>query len=276
MPPVDAAGGCCGRCCGEYSLPVTWLELGGAVNVRDVGGLPTVDGRTTRSGVLVRADNLQDLTPEDVDLLRGHGVRTVLDLRTSAEHEITGAGPLRSTDVRHVHLDLIPHGFDARDDDLVEKAIPHEDAGDGPDSTYMDHFYIDYVNHAPQAVATALRTIADPRNGAVLVHCAAGKDRTGVVVALALSLVGVTRQAVVDDYVRSDERIMAVRERLLGTDLYREDMERRTPESLRVHGANMERFLDRVDATYGGVHGLAMTVGVDEETVARLARRLLG
>jgi protein tyrosine/serine phosphatase len=221
--------------------------------------------------VLLRSDNLQDLTPKDVQLLHDHGVGTVLDLRTGAEVEIIGPGPLRQTEVAHVHLDLIPHGFDGREDDLIEKAIPHEDAGDEA----MDHFYIDYVKHAPDAIGTALRTIADPRSGAVLVHCAAGKDRTGVVCALALSLVGVTRQAVVDDYVRTDERIMAVRDRLLATELYREDQLRRTPDSLRLHGANMERFLDRVDAEYGGVHGLAMSVGVDEETVAKLSRRLL-
>jgi protein tyrosine/serine phosphatase len=250
---------------------VTWLELEGAVNVRDLGGLPTVDGRTTRSGVLVRSDNLQDLTPKDVEVLQSHGVRTVLDLRTGPEVEITGPGPLRATEVRHLHLDLIPHGFDAREEDVVEKAIPHEDAGDEA----MDHFYIDYVNHAPAEIATALRTIADPNSGAVLVHCAAGKDRTGVVCALALSLVGVTRQAVVDDYVRTDERIAAVRDRLLNTELYNPDMARRSLDSLRLHAVNMERFLDRVDAAYGGVHGLAMSIGVDEETVARLSRRLL-
>jgi protein tyrosine/serine phosphatase len=251
---------------------VTWLELEGAVNARDLGGLPTVDGRTTRRGVLLRSDNLQDLTPKDLEVLRGQGLGTVLDLRTSAEVEMVGPGPLRDTDVPHVHVDLIPHGFDGRTDDLIDKAIPEESAGDEA----MDHFYIDYVNHAPSEVARALRTIADPRSGAVLVHCAAGKDRTGVICALALSLVGVTRRAVVDDYVRTDERIMAVRERLLGTELYHDDMARRTPDSLRLHRANMERFLDRVDATYGGVHGLAMTIGVDEETVARLSRRLLG
>ncbi|MDX6217706.1 MAG: protein-tyrosine phosphatase, partial [Frankiales bacterium] len=89
-------------------------------------------------------------------------------------------------------------------------------------------------------------------------------------------LVGVTRRAVVADYVLTDERIMAVRDRLLSAELYHDDMSRRTPESFRLHGANMERFLDRVDAAYGGVHGLAMTIGVDEETVARLSRRLLG
>ena len=250
---------------------MTWLELEGVANARDLGGLPTVDGRTTRHGVLLRSDNLQDLTSKDIDILRQHGLGTVLDLRTGAEVEITGLGPLRETEIPHVHLDLIPHGFDGRDD-LVEKAIPDEEAGDEA----MDHYYIDYVNHAPEAVATALRTIADPKSGAVLVHCAAGKDRTGVVCALALSLVGVKRSVIVEDYVRTNERIMAVVDRLLATELYHDDMARRTPESFQLHGANMERFLDRVDAAYGGAHGLAMAVGVDEETVAKLSRRLLG
>lgn len=250
---------------------MTWLELEGVANARDLGGLPTVDGRTTRHGVLLRSDNLQDLTDEDIRRLQEHGLGTVLDLRTDAEVEIIGPGPLRQTEVSHVHLDLIPHGFDGRDE-LVEKALPHEDAGDEA----MDHFYIDYVNHAPEAIATALRTIADPRSGAVLVHCAAGKDRTGVVCALALSLVGVTRTAVVDDYVRTNERIRAVIDRLLATDLYHDDLSKRDPDSFLMHAENMERFLDRVDAGYGGVHGLAMSIGVDEETVAKLSRRLLG
>lgn len=249
---------------------MTWIELEGASNVRDLGGLPTVDGRATRHGVLLRADNLQDLTPSDVARLSDLGVATVLDLRTSAEVEITGPGPLRSTGVTHRHLDLIPHGLDGRDD-LVDKTIPDETAGEHA----MDHFYIDYVHHAPAAVADALRTIADPHSGAVLVHCAAGKDRTGVVVAVALSLVGVRRDAVVADYARSGERIAAIRDRLMATELYAADLQHRTLDSMRPHAENIDRFLQRVDSEYGGVHGLAMTIGVDEETVARLSRRLL-
>ena len=250
---------------------MTWMELAGACNARDLGGLPTVDGRVTRHGVLFRSDNLQDLTAEDVAALQEAGLRTVIDLRTSPEVEITGPGPLRATDVQHVHLDLIPHGFDGRAE-LVERTIPDETAGEHA----MDHFYLDYVKHAPAEVATALRTIADPRSGGVVVHCAAGKDRTGVVVALALSLVGVRRDAVVADYALTDERIEQIRERLLATELYSEDMQRRTLDSMRPHADNMERFLDRVDRDYGGVHGLAMSIGVSEETLAALSRRLLG
>ena len=249
---------------------MTWITLEGASNVRDVGGLPTVDGRTTRDGVLIRSDNLQDLSPPDVEVLLAAGVRTVLDLRTSAEVELTGPGPMRGTDVRHLHLDLIPQGLDGRE--AVDRTIPDESAGEHA----MDHVYIDYVKDSPDKVAAAVRAIADPGSGSVVVHCAAGKDRTGVVVAVALSLVGVKRDAIVADYALTDERIVAVRDRLLATPLYSEDMRRRTIESMRPHAGNMSRFLDRIDREYGGIHGFAMAVGVDEETVARLSRRLLG
>lgn len=249
---------------------MTWIELAGACNARDLGGLPTVDGRTTRHGVLLRSDNLQDLTDDDVDRLVTAGVQTVLDLRTTAEVEITGPGPLTRTAVRHLNLDLVPHGFDSRED-LVDRAIPDENAGEHA----MDHYYIDYVRHAPDAIAKGIRTIANPGSGAVLVHCAAGKDRTGVLVGVVLSLVGVTRAAIVADYARSTERVQQIRDRLMSAAPYATDLMERSLDSMTSRPDNMERFLDRVDREYGGPHGLAMSVGVDEETVARLGRRLL-
>lgn len=249
---------------------MTWLSLDGAVNARDLGGLPTVDGRLTKPGVLLRADNLQDLSDRDVDALLELGVKTVIDLRTAAEVEILGHGPLRKADVEHLHHDLIPHGFDGKPP--LSRAIPDETAG--PHA--VDHLYFDYVTDAADGIGEALRTIADPRSGAVLVHCAAGKDRTGVVVALALSLVGVHRDAVVADYARSAERIEAIRDRLVATELYGESIRARSLDSMRPHAGNMERFLDRIDREYGGVHAFGMTVGFEEGWVAKLSRRLLG
>jgi protein tyrosine/serine phosphatase len=248
---------------------VTWIPLDGAVNVRDLGALPTVDGRRTRAGVLLRSDNLQALSERDVSDLLERGVGTVLDLRTGAEVEILGPGPLRATPVMHLHLDLIPHGFDG--ETPLERTLPDEDA---PEHA-VDHQYFDYVRDAPQEVATAMRAIADPHSGAVLVHCAAGKDRTGVIVALALSLVGVTREEVIADYARTDERIEAIVQRLLDEPLYAEHAGGRSLDSFRPHADNMARFLDRIDREYGGIHAFANTIGLDEETLARLSRRLL-
>ena len=107
-------------------------------------------------------------------------------------------------------------------------------------------------------------------------HCAAGKDRTGTVVALALSLVGVTRDAVVADYVASAERVARVLARLQASPAYGPELADRTVDDVRPVAASMERFLDEVDRRYGGPHGFAMAVGVDEETVARLGARLVG
>ncbi len=250
---------------------MTWLSLDGTANARDIGGLRTIDGRTTRSGVLLRSDNLQDLTPADIALLTSMGLGTVLDLRTAPELEIIGPGPLRQSDVRHVHLDLVPLGLDGREN-LVDRTIPAE----GAHEHAMDHNYFDYVRDAPEGIAQALREIADPSSGTVLVHCAAGKDRTGVVIALALSLVGVTRDEVVADYVRTDERVAAVRDRLIATELYSAAMQVRTVDAMRPRAESMERFLDRIDREYGGVHALAASIGVSEETLGALSRRLVG
>ncbi|MCW2615864.1 MAG: protein tyrosine/serine phosphatase [Frankiales bacterium] len=266
---------------------MSWLHLEGAVNVRDVGGLPTVDGRTTRSGVLLRADNLQDLTEADVELLVAQrGLRTVVDLRSSGEVHLTGDGPLKARDVRHVHLSLIPEWDGEPDAAEVERVLDEltQHAALPPlparprqtDPTDLAGNYTGYVRDAGANIGAALTVLADPASGLSLVHCAAGKDRTGVVVALALSLVGVTREAVVADYLRSAERADEILARLKGTAAYGPGLEGVTAAQTAPVASSMEGFLDAVDRDYGGPHGLAMSLGVGEETVARLGARLVG
>jgi protein-tyrosine phosphatase len=256
---------------------MSWIDLEGAANVRDVGGLPTVDGRATRPGVLLRADNLQGLTASDVQRLTGDlGVRTVLDLRTGREVEEEGPGPLRATDVVHHHVSLIPEPPGEPKEQEIDRAVPHRPDRAGATPTDMTGYYVGYLEDAPQGLAQALRLLADPTTGPALVHCAAGKDRTGVVVAVALSLAGVRREAVVADYARSAERIDGVLRRLQGTRTYGPSLADTSADAIRPVASSMERFLDHVDRAYGGPHGLAMAVGVPEETVARLATRLVG
>jgi protein tyrosine/serine phosphatase len=256
---------------------MSWIDLEGAVNVRDVGGLPTVDGRSTRHGVLLRADNLQGLTPSDVGRLTGElGVRTVLDLRTDREVQEEGPGPLRATEVVHHHVSLIPEPPGEPAEQEIDRAVPHRADRAGATPTDMTGYYVGYLEDAPQGLARALRLLADPSSGPALVHCAAGKDRTGVVVAVALSLAGVRREAVVADYARSAERIDGVLARLQATKTYGPSLAGTSADAIRPVAGSMERFLDHVDREYGGPHGLAMSLGVEEEVVARLAARLVG
>ena len=270
-----------------------WLELDGLVNARDVGGLPTVDGRTTRAGVLLRADNLQDLTPSDVSRLVDEiGLRTVVDLRSSGEVHLAGPTPLDGK-VAHHQLSLIPEWDGEPDREEVERAVEQAVLNEGDvekalpsladfgrrpekDPSDLTSHYVGYVQNAGANVARALKVLADPDAGPTLVHCAAGKDRTGVVVALALSLAGVTRDAVVADYLRSAERADRILARLQATDAYGPSLKDVPVADITPRAASMEGFLDHVDRAYGGPHALAAALGVTEEEVARIGVRLLG
>jgi protein-tyrosine phosphatase len=271
---------------------MTWLDLEGTANTRDVGGLPTVDGRTTRNGVLLRSDNLQDLTDADVARLLEMGLRTVVDLRSTGEVHLEGPTPLADK-VVHRQFSLIPEWDGEADREEVERAVeqavlvrqrsdaalpslsdfaPRRDR----DPSDLSSHYVGYVRNAGRGIAEALRVLADPDAGTTLVHCAAGKDRTGVVVALALSLAGVQRDAVVEDYLRSAERADRILARLRATSTYGPSLEHTTVAETTPRRDSIEGFLDHVDQAYGGPHGLAAALGVSEEEVARLGVRLVG
>jgi hypothetical protein len=158
-----------------------------------------------------------------------------------------------------------------------EKAPPRHPLA-APDTVPEGHrilgaFYRAIVDQAGAHLADLVATVAD--GAPVLLHCAAGKDRTGTVVALALSLAGVRRDAVVADYVASADRIEGVFARLRASPSYGDELSERKVADVTPQAGSMETFLDEVDRRYGGVHGLAMAIGVDEETVARLAARLV-
>jgi protein-tyrosine phosphatase len=212
-----------------------WIDLEGAVNARDLGGLPTTDGGRTRRGRLYRADNLQALTPADVTLLVGElNLRHVVDLRSTAEVRLEGPGPLtRVPEVRHHHLTLFAEG--GRHTDVDADTTPDRIDGERvlpwadrvlDEELRVTGFYFGYLRDRPDAVVAALRAMSLD-DGAALVHCAAGKDRTGVVSALALEVAGVTREAIVEDYVATGERIELILKRLRSSDTYRDDLDSR-------------------------------------------------
>lgn len=215
-----------------------WIHLDGAANVRDLGGLPTDDGRVTATRRLLRSDNLQDLSDSDVRrLVDDYCLRQVLDLRTGTEIELEGPGPITALpDITILELTLYPEAgrrTDALTEDVTGVSGPAKlpwtsgrreqiaiDEGEHPAVVH----YLGYLRHAADNIVESLRAIARRRDGSTLVHCAAGKDRTGMVVALALLVAGVRRDEVVADYALSGEVIDKIMARLAGTPTYAADV----------------------------------------------------
>jgi protein-tyrosine phosphatase len=257
-----------------------WIDLDGTVNARDVGGLPLRDGGAVPTGRLLRSDNLQDLTPADVErLVVDHRLRRVVDLRTGVEVMREGDGPLIADPrVTIEHRSLYPEVGDATDLE-VDAIVPWQRGITGtplPGETPTVQTYMGYLEHRPDSVVAALTTIADPgaEGGAVLVHCAAGKDRTGLVVALALEVAGVERAAVVADYVVTGQRIEAILARLLSSETYAGDLNGNDPAAHAPRAKSMDRILALLDERHGGAAGWLTAHGMDADALTALHGRL--
>jgi protein-tyrosine phosphatase len=262
-----------------------WISLVGTVNTRDLGGSPLLEGGVIRSGVLLRSDNLQGLTGADVrTLVDTYRVRTVADLRTEIEVNSEGPGPLtREPLVTIHHLSLFPeagHNTDvaAPDDDNAPTVLPWQNrADDGRRG--VAGVYFRYLDDRADSIVGALRAVAHS-DGATIVHCAAGKDRTGVVIAIGLAEVGVTPEAIIDDYAASAERIDAIMARLRGSTTYAADLDRMDAKESDGHDrhtplkASMANFLTQLDEV-GGASVWLRSHGWTSEDAAALKAKLV-
>ncbi|MBL7497130.1 tyrosine-protein phosphatase [Frankia sp. CNm7] len=240
-----------------------WIELAGAHNVRDLGGLPAAGG-TVRPRVLLRGDSLDNLTPEDIELLREDvGLRGVVDLRAPFENprEAEWFPRLGITWLHEPLLDLTG---------LTDPAVMREKAA-GYDYAKL---YARMLESAGPGLARVLEFLVSGPRTPALVHCAAGKDRTGVTVAVLLAVAGVDRDAIVADYQATEQRIQLIREALARREEYRHLRERATSGQLpraapAVDPRAIAAVLEIVDAAPGGVAGFLVANGATHDQIGR-------
>jgi protein-tyrosine phosphatase len=237
------------------------IELEGCFNFRDLGGYPTGDGRRLRWRRLFRSDALHHLTPRDVSRLSGElGIRHVVDLRSTGELRAEGRGLLEGEAAAFHHLPL----FDG--------ALP-EESRRAEAQTLADRYFL-MAEFAKGPIARVVATLA-ASDGPAVYHCAAGKDRTGVISAILLSLLGVRDEVIVADYAATRENLDAIIERLLSAPGYQAMLDALPADTLHAEPGTMSSLLARVRERYGSMEGYALEIGVERAAIARLREALL-
>jgi protein-tyrosine phosphatase len=234
-------------------VPTRTLEFEGCVNFRDLGGYRAADGRTVAWRRLFRADGLNKLTPADRAQLVDLGLTTVIDLRTLDEAEQRGSFPVDEVPVRYVGLPLT---------DVLPAT---EDLPAWKEAAYVAARYGSMVSEGGPVLTEAIRVLASGDSLPAVMHCSAGKDRTGVLSALLLAFLGVPDETIVEDYALSAAAMGRLLERLKAEYPEATDqVERYAPAILHVVPETMEQFLASLRLEYGTYGELAAALGVTE------------
>lgn len=258
----------------ELILAEQSLRIAAAPNFRDAGGYRTIDGRWVKMGLLYRSDQLDRLSDEDISHLETLGLGTIADLRTKSERDREPDRIPKGAD--HVILDVAADAAGSLGGDM-RQAMAKIAAGQG--AQMLIEANRDFVNQpaAQAAYAELIRKIAYGDTGLVY-HCTAGKDRTGWASAIILSLVGVSRETIMKDYLASNDYLAEKNKAILievqksGTPINPQHLE----AVMTVRPEFIGAAFDEVDARYGSVETYAReALGITPSTLNRLRARLL-
>jgi len=235
------------------------LAWDACLNVRDLGGLTTGDGRRVRRGALVRSDQLCRLKDAGREALLAHGVRTVIDLRNPAEAEQDPDPLWHGHGVDYV---LVPQQSEQlwRELDPIARTRAERDAL--------------VLDRRAEQIAAMARAVAHAAPGGVLIHCLAGKDRTGIAVALLLSLVGVDDAQVAADYTLSVASLAAELEAALAA-APDDEARARIERGYDARAETMLATLAHLRERHGGAEAYLARAGLSAADMRRIRDRLL-
>jgi protein-tyrosine phosphatase len=239
-----------------------WLDVEGCFNVRDAGGWSAADGRRMRTGLLYRADEPARMTPRGRAVIDGLGLRTVIDLRSQAQFD---RGHLFADPALTHHVPVVDRVIAADDPRRLEEAAD------------IARLYDEMVELRRENVIRAVEVVAtNIGDGPVLVHCTAGKDRTGIVIALVQAAIGVPLQAIVEEYARSDAPTRLRRDAMIADPLPGDPPVATSPGLIwTAPSGAMEHFARRAIERWGSLEQWPVGLGVSPSSVVRLQEHLL-
>jgi protein-tyrosine phosphatase len=237
------------------------IEMEGCLNFRDLGGYPTADGRVVAWRQLFRSDALHDLSEADVRRLRDElCIEDVVDLRSTAEVAADGRTPLSAAGVRTHHVPLFDGDLGGRQDADSLRNLADR--------------YVLMARFAKAQIARVVTTLAETAKPTVY-HCAAGKDRTGVISAVLLGALGVRDEVIATDYAATRQNLDAIIERLMNMDAYQTMLQALPSDTLHAEPETMLSFLQRMRDRYGSMQEYLVEAGVPQTVLLQLEARLL-
>jgi protein-tyrosine phosphatase len=235
-------------------IPLSWPDCR---NVRDLGGLPTADGGRIRESALIRADSLERLTEAGVTAVRSAGIVRIVDLR-NVDEAAAAAHPFSAAEFYR----LVPMIDPARE--------PERDKGA---ERTLAEIYRSSLARNVKSIVEGMAAIADAPDGTVLVHCFAGKDRTGMVVALALSVAGVDDGPIAQDYAYTGECLRDLHDEVLAG-INDEALRRKASERMSARPETMLSMLEFARSHFGGAAEYLAAHGMTAAQLERLRERL--
>jgi protein-tyrosine phosphatase len=233
-------------------------------NFRDMGGYVTADGRHVRPRRLFRADGLDRLTPTDVDTLRPLDLHTVIDLRTDGEIQRRGRFPFEAIPVDWYHLSVIDVTWD------------RADALTGNEEDYLYAQYRSMLAYGEPRFLEAFLVLGLPGAFPAVFHCAAGKDRTGLLAALLLGVLGVDDATIADDYELTRAGMERMRTWALAMNTEMAEAVRTMPRHFAaVEPGAIARVLADVRREHGSVRDYLRSLGVPSDTLDQIEAQLL-
>lgn len=241
------------------------LHWDACLNVRDLGGHATEDGGSTRFRSIVRADNLAGLTDEGWRAALDYGVATVIDLRTPEERD---ADPSRDVPIAALHVPAFGCWNEKISSEIDAISDGHAEPADSTTAVYLE-----FLERFGSNFAAAVAAVGQAAEGAVVVHCQGGKDRTGLLAALLLRLAGVPIAEIAEDYSLSEKYLLPRHERWFADAADEADLARLRRIAATPAEA-MRRVLEELERRHGTVAAYLETSGATREDLERARARL--
>lgn len=244
--------------------------LKSVLNFRDAGDLPNNSGCRLRKGLVYRSAEIDRISRKDIEKLHLPGIRTIIDLRAPGEYN------KRKVTIPGINMLSLPLDFEQITRERLKPLILAKNRGEEIRKV-IGGLYMEILDASKQALKEVAKTILSDGKSPVLIHCKAGKDRTGILCALLHMIAGSTREAVIEDYMKSNEAYLpSIRRKLmLRKVLYLGFFPAEAVmQAIVQRQENIELVMDRIDEHYGGIRSYLAESGFDMQEYEALKKKL--